>query len=231
MNKIIKRIILIFTVICAMVLIVFSVELILLNRDAENEDAGPSVSGSPSPGNDNNGTGRGEPEASPPAAANGSGESPSSAEPAPPPKGTRIERLMPDDSNLVFYVDEESFTHTVTEMEDILDVFVFKGDGTADMEIRFVFMPLGVRAFADSFLKVNFEVEDSSTYGEESIRHSTLRGVFTSGTKSGTFYETWIYTFSDPEFDDMGIAFVINFQNETQRNALYDILDSLDMIS
>ena len=226
----------IFTILCALLLIVFSIELILLNRasdngDSRSGDAGQSLSGSPSPGSGNGdanpgspGPGSTGPTAGTEETAQAGGTTP------PPPRGTRHERLMPDDTHLVFYVDDALFEHTETELEDILDVFTFRGEGTAGLEISFVFMPLGVSAYADSFLEVNYNVGGTTVHGEELIKRSPLRGVFAAGMRNETTYEAWIYTFSNPEFDNMGVSFVIHFQNETQRSALYSILDSLEMV-
>jgi len=232
MNKTIKKIIVVFTILCAVLLLVFSVELILVNRDSGTGDAEPSLSGSQPLGNGGNSDADpGTPEANPSGTSGSNGETTTSNDPPPPPPtGTRFERLMPDDVNLVFYVDGELFEHSETELEDILDVFRFKGGGTAGLEIRFVFMPQGVNTYADNFLEVNFNVSDSASHGEETIKRSRLRGVFASGTSDGTTYEAWIYTFSNPEFDNLGVSFIINFQNETQRSALYSVLDSLEMV-
>ena len=237
MNKTIKKVIVIFTILCALLLIVFSIELILLNRNAENGDARngnaePSLSGTPPPGNSSGNGNPGSPETGSSGSAAGTEGTASAGGTAPPtPAGARHERLMPDDANLVFYVDDELFEHTETELEDILDIFSFRGEGTAGLEISFVFMPIGVSAYADSFLEMNYNVGGTTVYGAESIKRSTLRGVFATGMRNETTYEAWIYTFSDPEFDNMGISFVIHFQNETQRSALYSILDSLEMAS
>jgi len=234
MNKTVKRVILVFTVLCALLLIVFSLELILINRDTDKGNAEPSQSGSPPPGNGNSNQGSETPGTSTPDTDSGN-RNPAPAggtqpPPPPPPTGTRYERLMPDDSELVYYVDGDYFNHTETEHEDILDRFSYRGTGTAGLEIRFVFMPHGVNTYAENFLELNFGITNASVEGEEYICRSPLRGVFVSGTGNETTYETWVFTFSNPEFDDLGVVFLINYQNETQRNALYKILDSLYMV-
>ena len=234
MNKTIKRVIVVFTILCAVLLIVFSLELILINRDTEKGNAEPSQSGNQPVGNGSSSQGAEPSGTNSPDTENSDGDTAptgGSQPPPPPPVGTRYERLMPDDSDLVFYVDGDYFNHTETELEDILDIFTYRGSGTAGLEIRFVFMPQGVSAYAENFLELNFGVADASVEGEETISRSRLRGTFASGTGNGTTYETWVYTFSNPEFDNLGVIFLINYQNETQRSALYTILDSLDMVS
>jgi len=210
-----------------MVLIVFTIELILLNRSVDDGDSEPALSGSAPDNADGNGDTE-TADASPPGTANNGGPG-TSAEAPPTPTGTMHVRLMPNDMDLVFYVDANLFEHTLTEQEDIIDVFSLRGDGTATLDIRFVFMPQGINSYADNFLEVDFGAQVSASQGEESIRRSPLRGVFASGTMNDTTYEAWIYRFADPELENLGLAFIINFQNETQRNALYAVLDSLEI--
>jgi len=229
MNKTIKKIIVIFTALCALFLIVFTIELILLNRDSGGGEAEPSLSGSTPSEDGATSAGSGSSGENPSGTADSNGEPPPSDGPPPAPRGDRHERLMPNDMDLVFYVDTALFEHTATETEDIIDVFSLRGEGPAGLEIRFVFMPQGVSAYAGSFLEVDFDAAESTVHGEEPIRRSALRGVSVSGTKNGTTYEAWIYMFSDPDLSNLGVAFITNFQNETQRNAIYAILDSLDM--
>jgi len=230
MSKTIKKIIVVFTILCAMLLIVFSIELILINRDSESGGTEPSAQGSPPPGSGGDNDGAKAPDPGTPETANGNGDAAHSggAQP-PPPLGTRHERLMPGDSELVFYVQDELFEHTAEEQEAIYDIFTFRDGGTAALEIRFVFMPQGVSVYASSYLEVDFDVAESTVYGEEPISRSPLRGFLITGTKAGTTYESWIYTFSDPELVNLGISFIIYYQNEAQRSALYTILDTFEM--
>ena len=234
MSRTIKSAVVVFTILCAIFLIIFSVELILLNRDSENNEGAPALSGGQPPGNRNsdadvtNGSGETNAQAS----AGGDGAPDRTGESRPPaPAGTRYEQIMPDGTYLVYYVDGELFGHTLTEEENTIDLFSFGGDETAGLEIRFAQMPQGINAFARDFLETDFGVVDSSVEGEESIRNSTLKGIYSSGTGNEALYEAWIHSFSDREFDDMGVIFIISYQNEIQRSALYRILDTLEMAS
>jgi len=232
MSKTVKNIIVGFTILCVIFLIVFSVELILINRERENGDGEPAMSGSQPAGNVNNGPATGENNTNQPAETQGQGNGepvPPAGGAPPPPAGTLYERLMPDNMQLVFRVDGELFEHSDTEREDILDVFSYRGAGAAGLEMRFVFMPQGLSNYAENFLSANFNIEDSIVHGEEPIRRSQLRGVYISGGIGGTSYESWIYRFSGSELEDLGVMFIIYYQNETQRNALHTILDSLEM--
>lgn len=234
MSKTVKSVVVVFTILCALFLIIFSAELILLNRDSDNSNGEPDPAGSVTAGNGNNGAdknpARGEGNSHADAVGGGaSGSADGLRQPA--PTGTRNEQTMPGDMKLVYYVDDALFKHTETELEDVIDELSFIDGGPAGFEIRFVFMPQGVNVFAEDFLEVNFGVGDSSVESEEPIRHSPLRGVFVSGAKNETYYESWIYKFSDPEINDLGLMFIINFQNEDQRSALHGILDTLEMVS
>lgn len=225
MNSTIKKIIVIFTILCALFLVVFSVELILINRNQEEGDSGPAISGGAQPEDGENGEEPGTTGGDQPGAAAGNGTSAPAGGTPPVPAGTRHDRMMPDDMELVFYVEEGQFEHTMSEQEDVIDYFSYRGAGAAGLEIRFVFMPHGVSAFANTFLEIDYGAQEITTGGEETIRRSRLRGYFASGTRDGTTYEAWIYT----GFEDMGLAFIINYEDQAQRNALNVILDTLEM--
>ena len=233
MSRTVKNIVVVFTIVCVIFLVIFSAELILLNRDSENGERVSDLPESASPGSGNNGAGTGAAAgaANQKSDSGENGESdPADQPPLPVPAGTRIVQTMPDDTDLVFYVDESLFERTANDEEDVIDIFSFKGGIPAGLEIRFVFMPQGVSAFAEDFLEVNYGAANSSVEGEEPIRNSGLKGVFVSGIGDGMAYESWIYSFSDPEFDNMGVMFIINYQNERQRSLLHEILDSLEMV-
>ena len=237
LSKTVKNIILAFTILCGLFLIVFSIELFLLNRGAGDEEADPSLSAQAPDGTGSDGTvsgsdgsdstGAGEPDGA--AEPDGTGDQPGSTRPA--PTGIRRERPVSGDTMLVFYTDGEMFEQVDSETEDVLDIFTYKGGGNAAIQISYVYIHSGATEYAADYLNHNFGVEVADVGEEDYIGLSPLRGVPVAGANDGVFYEAWIYSLTDPELDKFGLAFVISYENNTQRNALYDILDSLDILS
>jgi len=142
---------------------------------------------------------------------------------------------MPDDMKLVMYVDEDLFSFDDMDSEDILGVFTFLGSGRAALQIRFAYIPQGARAFAGSFLDEFIDSGAITVGSEEPIRYSQLHGVYVSGIGDGEIYEAWIYSFTGEDMDSAGLAFVIHYQDDQQkdlqRNVLYEVLNTLEMVS
>ena len=232
MSKLLKNVIIAFTMLCVVVLIVFLVEMLIIN--GENSDGGekaPTVSGSAPSGNlVNQGGG------APPSDTGGHGNDGTTDEPPepdvsrPPPSGKRHELEISSDRNLVVYADEELFSYEEAESEDVIGAFTFLGSGTASLEIRFVYMQQGVSAFVTNFLSMTYEIPGATVAGEEQIRNSPLSGIRVTGNKDIEIYEAWIHVFADAEVEGTGLALVINYENEMQKLNLYEILDSLDII-
>jgi hypothetical protein len=239
MSKTIKNLLIVFTLLCAIAVVVFTIELFIINRgsrdgDTEQSLSGgqPAVGGSPSEGQQ--APSGGEPQ-------EGTGQPGETGQPTdtgppdgqrPPPMGTLNERLMPgENTRLAFYTDDELLDHIVTESEDILDIFALKADQTSRLEIRFVFFPHDLREFAERILD-DFINRGTTRVGDEiQIGNSPLTGLYVSGEESGVSYEAWIYNFSSHGFDDIGLAFIINHRNDEQKEALHAILDTLEMVT
>jgi len=236
LSKTAKNLILAFTVLCGVFLIVFSIELVMLNRDAGDEGAGqPSpvetpdgtADNAPGPGTDGAGPAEGtDPDGD--AGTGGDDGQPGGARPA--PTGARHEMPVSSDMTLVVYADEELFEQIFFESEDILRAFTYQGGGYAAFRIDAIFMQAGVEEFAKDYLYNDFGVEASVVGREDYIGLSELRGVTITGAEDGTYYEAWIYSFTDPELEGQGLAFVISYENSAQKNALYDILDTLEIM-
>jgi len=237
-NKTVKNIILAFTILCAFVLILFSVELIRQNRNTENAAGGgePSVSGDTAGTNGAGASGDNDP--SSPAnggedtggGAGGGDERPGAGGQRPAPTGTRYEAPVTLNSTLVFYVDTQLFDYVDPELEEGLFLFTFRGDGLAEIHIRFVPVPNDIKAFAGGYLTTDFEVRDTVVGDEDYIGLTQLLGVKASGAKDGSNFDVWIHRLTGAEYDDMGVAFVIIYQNNAQRDMLYDILDSMEIV-
>jgi len=245
-NKTAKSIILVFTILCVIVLLIFSVELIRQNRntDAAGGDGGPSLSGDKQTGNGGDaGPDSGTPDASGngdeatggnavnSGEASGSGQSrPPAGSPRPTPKGTRYEEPFTENSTLVFYADNELFSLTEPVTHDGLGIIVFEGTGIAELHINIVAVPKDIKAYAGGYLSMDFGVGQSTVSDEDYIGLSPLMGVKVSGVSQGSTFEAWIHRLSAPDPEDIALAFVINYQNEAQKDLLYDIINSLDII-
>ncbi|MDR0490723.1 MAG: hypothetical protein LBH28_05710 [Oscillospiraceae bacterium] len=234
MNKTVKNLILIFTLLCIIVLVVFSVELILVNRDTGGKAREPAVSGNVS-GNAPSGTGESDGgQASSPddgnATSGGAGDS-SANKPA-QPTGEQYKLIYSNSETLVLYADEELFEHTHTEISG-KDTFKYLDGGNATLEIYQVAIPLGADKRAETCINDYMDGKESSIIGMGPIKHSLLEGVYVVGVNEGETIEAWIHSIPDDTeetYDDVGLAVVVKHSNNEQKNALYAILDTLDLI-
>ena len=228
MSKTMKNLLRGFTLICIIVLVVFSVELLILNREASGgeETAPPTENNTP--------TGTKKPVGTQPSSTLTSnnpspGESESPQPSAPPaPKGKRYELQVlaaAEKEKLVVYAEEEKFEYS---MGDYGYEFKYKGDEKARLEITPLVMPRGAAKEAESVLDGYLDGGESNVGVPGKIRRSSLNGVFVSGLKGGVTYEAWLY--GKDENSTEGILFVIQYENDAQKNALHAILDSLDII-
>ena len=225
MSKTVKNLLLIFTLICAIVLVVFVIELIVVNKDngaaekaaapprnasAETSESpsspppSPAGAGAPSVTNTNTGTQAKQPDKQ---------------------AGKRYELLYPGGETLVLYADEELFE--LYEM-DSGDIFIYLGGGNASLEICPAYAPNGAEACAETFLDGYLEGNESFVSGMSNIKRSELSGVFVSGVNGDETFEAWIQDMADSS-DDMGMAFIIRYKNNDQKNALYAVLDTLEL--
>ena len=230
MSKTVKSLLRVFTLICVIVLVVFSIELVLLNREASGGKETTPPSTNETPTGTQKPTGKPQPSSpqtnsSPPP---GESQSPSPSKP-PPPKGKRYELQVLDVSEkekLVVYAEEEIFEYS---MEEYGYEFRYKEDeGKAKLEITPLAMPQGAAKAAESVLDGYLDGNKSNPGGPGKIKRSSLNGIFVSGVNGEVTYEAWIY--SKEENSNNGILFVIYYRNDKQKNALYAVLDSLDII-
>jgi hypothetical protein len=134
---------------------------------------------------------------------------------------------MAESRILVIFVNEDLFEHTELRLSD---TFTFLGSGTASLDIRLHMVPEGAEAFASRFLD-SFVGSMGATVGsEEHIGRSPVRGVPISGSRDGQTYEAWIHTYPGVGNDVWGVSFLMQYQNDIQRVALYELLDSVNMI-
>ena len=242
MSKVVKNLLFAFTIICAFALAIFLIQLLVLNSgsgESSGENPSPSAplttgNGSPSPSAPTN-TGSARPETASPSGSSNPSGSQNTEEPR--ADGTTYEFDMPGGrTKLVLFVEEESegqqfdFIEPDPENEGELGVLSFKGNGTAALELHFSFLPDGVITYAEESLDRYVGSDGSVVIGDTPVGGSSLRGISVTGTKDRLTYEAWILSFSDIGFDDVGLDIVIYYQNPLQRDALYAIVDSMEMI-
>ena len=221
MNNITKNLILGFTIVCVVVLIVFCIQIIVLNRGVDPAETGPGISSGPQ--GDEGQDAQGDDEQT------GDGEddpgTPVQATPRPPPQGRRHEIRVTPESYLVVYARDELFNFEEREADWW---FYYTGGGTATLEISYIMItPIGVAAHAESHLNNYTGGTDAQFTGEESISGAEIRGYHASAMYGGAMYESWIHTLLG---SDLALVFVIHYENNQQRDALYEVLSTLDMI-
>ena len=232
MSKTVKNILLVFTVVCAIGLAVFCIELFLINRGVEAGEPDPSISGG-GPGETPTDGPTDPPDSTDPAGGTGqtpeNGQQNNNTDPPQPPDGKRYELLIPDGMKLVLYVSEDLFEYVDNEIDWW---FTYTGGGNAKLEISPTFVPpLYTDEDHAKFLLSSYSETDTvAVGGEQDIRGSSVKGLHFFAEKNGETYELWMHNLSDSGFDSLSIVFVINHSNEAQRKALYEILDTLEMI-
>jgi len=232
LNKILKRVLMGFAILCGIVLIVFCIELILINREPGEAGTGSVISGDGQNGEGDEGT---EPDANGETPPNGvdTGTQPDQNNTPdqgarPDPVGTRHEELVTG-GVLSFYVDESLFGKDDIERLDDIAVFSWRGDGNASLQISMVFFSLGVQAFAEEYQFLDLNADESDVQGEDFIGRSSLRGILVIGASGASSLETWIYSSTGVGNEGLGLVFTVSYQNVTQRSAIYDILGTLEI--
>jgi len=221
MSNISKNLLLGLTLVCVIVLIVFCIQLIVLNRGVDPADSGSVISSGSQDNEDPEGDGEEESNGEDPNGIGGTTQ----VTPRPMPQGTRRELMVTMESVLVVYSRDELFDF---EHREIDWWFTYTGGGNAKLEISYVMItPIGVAAHAETFLNNYTGGTEAEFTGEESIVGSELRGYHVTALSGGLRYEAWIHTLFD---SDLALVFVISYENDQQRDALYEILSTLDMI-
>jgi len=236
MSRTIKNLIIIFTLLCAMVLIVFCIELVLLNRGNNGRETGPAISDNTPAGNEG---AAGEQEA---AGAEQSGDTEQSEDTdqngndttqegqKPPPTGNPHEMKMLDDVNtLILYADEELFEYN--EGEGVW-TYIYKKHENASLEVSIGLLTPqgGVDELAAYIVKNNLD-GSGSTGGEKQIGNTSFNGLYISGEKNGGTYEAWILGPLEGGLESQAVVFVVSYQNEEQKEAIYSVLDTLELVS
>jgi len=219
MSNISKNLLLGLTLVCVIVLIVFCIQLIVLNRGVNPAEQGSVISGSS----------QNEDEDSDVEDVDEDGEDDIGAvdiptTPRPPPQGTRRQFKVSESNQLIIYSRDELFDF---EERDFDWWFLYTGGGLATLEIRHTMIsPQGIEVSAVAFLNQYSSSTEATYTGEMAIGGSDLRGHHVTVQHGNETYEAWIHILLD---SDLALAFVICYENEQQRDALYEVLSTLSM--
>ena len=230
MSKWLKNAIVIFSAICVIVLVIFCIELFILNRDSDDEgNTGPTISQPAVGGGEGSDGQKASPDKQPAKGDDqpGNGTNDQPTQPPPSPTGKRRDLPMPGDRNLVLYADDGKFIYSELELSWL---FEYMGNEAVTLEVCYVHLPLGVDARAKECLD-GYVGSGKTSVGETGqIGRSDIVGQFVSGEIDGEKYEAWIYRFTEAGIDDMGVEFVLHYRVDGQREALYTIIDSMSLI-
>ena len=228
MSNLAKNLLLALTLVCVITLIVFCIQLIIINRGVERLEPGATISDDSQQDaediDDNNG-----------ASVEENGEDtigdPGAMEeihttPRPVNQGTRRELMVTSNSYLVVYSKDELFDF---ERGEIDYWFLYTGGGIATFEVSFAALsPQGLSASAEAFLN-NYAGENMSVAtGEQQIHGSSLVGYHVSANVEEGTYEAWLITL---DYSDLALVLVIFYENELQREALYEMMSTIGLES
>jgi len=226
MSSITKNLLLLLSLVCVIALIVFCIQLIVINRGVEPLGSGSTVSeGSRGDGGSGSASGGGEnQDGDENPDENDESTPPPPTTPRPAPTGTRHSIGVTEESRLIIYVREDRFDYEVGELDWW---FTYNAGGHATLEIVFeMIMGQGAGAHVETFLNRYSESTGAEFTSEESIQGSPLTGYHAvSRLDSGT-YEAWLHIL---EGSDLALVFVINYETTAQRDALYEALSSMDI--
>jgi glutaredoxin len=163
----------------------------------------------------------------PPVVSQPSPEQGDSLEPITPhhsTQGTRYDLAVSETNKLVVYVREDLFEFVES---DIGWHFIYTGIGYAVLGISI--KPISPQGYATQleFLLNQVSGGNNAEYvGEEPIRGSTLSGYYASIQHDGEVLEAWVHILKD---SDVPLLFFVRYENNQQKEALNEILSSLDI--
>ena len=241
MSKTIKNALTIFTLICVIMLLVVIVELIRLNKgsaDGEIKQSSPPTqqtdngSAAESP-TDSNPQEEGNSPQTDTTDDNQSAESNSETETLPPlqpPTGTRYEMILSSDlsKKMILYADEEIFEYSgMGDGDDML--FTYRGTDS-QLEVCMVYLPSYCQSILEGeFLNSSIFVEGTPVKESQQIGRSQLQGDYAAVTNDDGTHEVWVHFYQPEANGDIGIAFKLDYSEEAQKAAFYDILNSVQV--
>jgi len=216
MANISKKLFLALSLACAIGIITFFIQLIVINSGVEPRRPNSTISGeNPQGGNNSN---------------IGNGENPGSNEPSPSPsptarptpQGERTEVLVDTDTILVIYARSDLFTLIRNEFDWL---FQYTGGGIAGLEVSFAYIsPQNAATDAESFLNRKTGGTGADYKGDLFILDTPIRGYHVTSSNAGITYEVWLHQMAG---SDLALALTINYSTNEQRDALYEILNTI----
>jgi len=217
------------------VLIVFCIQLIALNwNSGDKEGEFPVTDGSPT-GSAEDPDGSGEQDTEPPddselpdeglegegAQQNGGNQT----------TGVKLfELLMLDEVNLLtLSADEGLFRYTE---DDAVWLFTYLGEGEASFRVSDELLAPqgGVSGHAESLMEYYLDGAESPVGLDRQIANSSLRAVYIVGEKNGETHEVWVRPLlNGNEGHAHVLVFIANYSNAEQKDAIYSILDTLEL--
>jgi len=227
MSNITKNLLLALSLVCAIALIVFCIQLIVLNRGVEPREPGATISGGAKQGDEEPDTDTQPDGEDSDNGDNNNGDNDQMQNTSrPPPQGERNELIIPGDLKLIVYAREELFEYT---KNDFNWRFEYIRDGEAALEICLILVTLqGVASDAETFLMNYAEGATPESENEKSFEGLPLEGYFVTAQRGGVTYEALVHPLPDGEF---ALVFVIDYQNDQQKEALYEVLSSIDLLT
>jgi len=240
MNNLLKNSLLALTLVCVVALIVFCIQLIIINRDVDRVTPGTVIT---TPDEDGENIENGEEMNDDDTQNNEAAITFPGV--APQHMGERHEILITPNSHLVLYAHDDQFVFEDGELDwafryidanlgnigdytnDDTDNFAF--GRTAALEITFKFITVqGIETHAVDFLNQYSGSQASVFNGMTSIMGTRLMGYHVTTSHLGRTYEAWIHTLLD---SDVSLVFVLNYENDMQREALYQVLRTADIVA
>jgi len=242
MNGLMKNLLLALTLVCVIALIVFCIQLIVFNRDVEPVPPGAGVVRD---------FGQNEEEVNGDIddgdADDGDGVSIGNAPVdnwQPIRIGERYEFLVTPNRQIVAYADETMFEFEESDSYWVFN-YIFGGTAVTDeteesdemmplirraaLEITFVLPTVhGIETLSVEFLNGHTGSVASAFNGEMTIPGTRLTGYNVTTHHLGRSYEAWIHNLID---SDVSLVFIVSYENDTQRHALYQLLGSIDIVA
>jgi hypothetical protein len=235
MSKMVRNLLMGFTLVCIVFLAVLAVELFRLNSSGEG--SGTSAAGAPGStqpfSTEDTTPPAGEttpPEDDPPTDSTESAQNTDTG-PPPSPTGTRHEMLLQTDPMLylIAFADEDLFVFSEMGGDSGDMSFVYSGS-TASLDICYAYIPFGQSIAEASFLDRNVFSAETLVEDTHAIGRSELSGDFVTVESGGETHEAWFYTLGSDTTGDIGVAFILKYKSDAQKEAIYSILDSVALV-
>ncbi|MCL2078770.1 MAG: hypothetical protein FWH17_02885 [Oscillospiraceae bacterium] len=228
MKNIYKNSFMALTLICAVALIIFFVQLIILNVGVEPREFNSVISEStPTPGvpeNDDLGNNIGQTDDGTSGGLNGENQNN-----RPAPQGEQYDIILSDSPrmNLIIYAEESLFEFVEN---DLSWSFLLSGTGNAKLDIAFALLPpQGVASEAEIFLNNRSGGNGAEYKGLLQSMHTVPIACYHVSDDSGSvIYEAWFHPLDG---SDISVAFIISYSTNDQRDTLYALLSTMEIES